>query len=262
MKTSKIIKLSAILFLLVLISSSSYVGFAGFLGDANLSPNSIKSTMNSHIEDSNVSPSFSYKSINYTVGKFTKDKTVSYAAKSSDKSIIQKSNNSLTFSPTTHSALTSYSPIHNNGIEVPDTWSSLFGYSSEPAPMGIVDYGLGPPVDGLYYDTYSYSTPIFAGNVTINSLLALGNQSTGSWVSFQLNAVLVFTNSGTQYSYWIQDVAELNTQNDYLYFQDNIWNLSSISAGMLPSTIQGNGGIYPSSAGDYYGAVAGSLPGN
>ncbi len=138
----------------------------------------------------------------------------------------------------------------------------LFNYVKEPAPMGIVDYGLSAVALSDLFNTYSYSTPKFLGSITINSILTQGNESVGSSLSIQLNNMLVFNNSGKQYDYWIQDVAILQTSLKYVSFQDNIWNSSWPSSKIYSSTLSGNGsiqssgGIYP-----YYGASS-TLPGN
>jgi len=118
-------------------------------------------------------------------------------------------------------------------------------HSSEPAPMGIADYGVsksGP---------YSYSTNASLGKITIASLSA--RNSTGdTWMSFQLNVVLGFSDNGVGYVYWIQDVAQIDTSSNTIYFLDNIWNASSLSAGMSGSAISGNGQISSDNGTEFY----------
>lgn len=130
--------------------------------------------------------------------------------------------------------------------------------NSEPAPMGIADYGLGPN-----NNPYSYNTTSFFGKATITNLLV--NGAYGQSLTFQLNVNLVFSLGGQNYTYWIQDVAYLNTNstNRYIQFLDNVWNFSSHSSSMHNSTISGNGTCYSSSSGTYYyDGANNNLPGN
>ncbi len=133
--------------------------------------------------------------------------------------------------------------------------SKLFHYAGEPAPMGIVDYGLSTTAAlGHSYDAFTYSTSEFLGKVKINSLLTLGNASVGNSMSIQLNAMLVFNNSGKQYDYWIQDFAILDTSSKYITLENNIWNSSWPGSYIHNSTISGNGSVHGSTPdqGTYY----------
>ena len=130
-------------------------------------------------------------------------------------------------------------------------------YSSEPAPMGITDFGIGPN------GAYTYNTSSFRGDVHVDSLKT--QNSTGDpKLSIQLNVVLKFTSkSGGQYIYWVQDAAVFNTQDNGIYFLDNVWNMSSYPPYMKSSGISGNGKVYDFGSRSYYAAVASSsLPGN
>lgn len=131
-------------------------------------------------------------------------------------------------------------------------------YSSEPAPMGITDFGIGPN------GPYSYNTSSFLGILHLNSLKTL-NSTGDPKLSMQLNIVLKFTsNSGGQYVYWVQDAAIFNSQDNAIYFLDNVWNMTSSPPSMQASGISGKGKIYQlDSSQSYYAAVAStSLPGN
>jgi len=122
-------------------------------------------------------------------------------------------------------------------------------YSKEPAPMGIADYGIGPN-----NQPYAYETPEFLGVINVNKLETYNaslNQS-AYWMTFQLNVNLIFENGNTQYVYWIQDVAFVNTLDNYVQFIDNIWNSSSPDANMLDSTVLGNGTVGNSSGTGFY----------
>ena len=138
-------------------------------------------------------------------------------------------------------------------------------YVSEPAPMGIADYGLSTQsLSG--YNSYSYSTPSFLGKVNITSLSTDNstNNTVGKSLSFQMNVNLEFYDAGNEYDYWIQDVAFVNTSSPHsICFIDNVWNFSSSSAEMHKSTISGNGTVAISgSTGFYYAVASSTLPGN
>ena len=83
-------------------------------------------------------------------------------------------------------------------------------------------------------------------------------------MSFQMNLNLEFYNSGTEYDYWIQNVAFVQTSSPQsIEFIDNVWNFSSHSAEMHNSTIAGNGTVSKSGTTGYYYAIANNtLPGN
>ncbi len=133
-------------------------------------------------------------------------------------------------------------------------------YSSEPAPMGIADFGMGSS------GAYQYSTSSFLGIAQIQSLHT--QNATGDLtMSMQLNLNLQFTGkSGQQYVYWIQDVAFLDTKNNVINFIDNIWNSSAPSASLSASAIIGNGQVANCNCSTnnsfYYYVPSSSLPGN
>jgi hypothetical protein len=128
--------------------------------------------------------------------------------------------------------------------------------SKEPAPMGIVDYGIGP--DG----PYEYATNGSVGVVTITSLSTRNSRHSTS-MTFQLNVNLVFAINDRQYVYWIQDVAYVDTSFQLISFLDNVWNSSASAANMIASGISGNGEVALSKSGSYYYDVADeSLQGN
>jgi hypothetical protein len=124
-------------------------------------------------------------------------------------------------------------------------------YSSEPAPMGIADFGLTPADVG-----YSYASPRFLGTLTIHSMTA--SLSGNTVVSVQLNTVVVFEKGSKVAAYWIQDVPFIDTSSQQIWFIDNVWNLTGGS--MLASSIAGNGSVQ---TGGFYEATASShLAGN
>ncbi|MEM3429054.1 MAG: thermopsin [Thermoplasmatales archaeon] len=138
-----------------------------------------------------------------------------------------------------------------------------FSYQAEPAPMGIVDYGLGKPATFGYY-SYNYSTTKFLGIVRVTSISTYNSSPEVTYnLSIQLNLNLVFYNNNSLFVYWIQNVAFLNSNNNSIQFIDNVWNFSSPSSSMLNSTIEGNGTIARSGHSLFYYDVANnSLPGN
>ncbi len=113
---------------------------------------------------------------------------------------------------------------------------------TEPAPMGLADFG-SEPGGG----SYSYETDSFQGTISIASLSTY-NASIGggeeSSMSFQLNAFLGFTSGGTDYVYWVQDVLSLNSASGAVEIYDNIWNATSQPLPEIAATaVHGNGSI-------------------
>jgi hypothetical protein len=126
-------------------------------------------------------------------------------------------------------------------------------YAAEPAPMGIADFGIDSQGNGL-----TYNTSAFLGDTYIRSL-SVGSASIGSTaLTIQLNIVLTFNVGNGSYQYWVQDVAFLDTSNNNLSFENNIWNFSLGQNGMDGSSVSGNGSIY---GGQVYIAVAFGVPG-
>lgn len=131
------------------------------------------------------------------------------------------------------------------------------GYSKEPAPMGLADYGIGPS------GAYEYSTNSSLGSATITSL-SVKNSTDSPWMSMQLNVNLEFYNGNKALIYWVQDVVELDTSTNTIYFEDNIWNSTTTTAKMSSSAISGEGQVLSAGSGDTFYAVVASLssPGN
>jgi hypothetical protein len=121
-----------------------------------------------------------------------------------------------------------------------------FAYeTSEPAPMGIADYG----VDSA--GAYSYATNSSLGIVNIGSLST--SASANYSMTFQQNVNLLFHDNGFLYVYWIQNVAFVNTTNANIQFINNIWNFSSSSASMSATGVSGSGQVaFSGSTGYYY----------
>ncbi|MDG6908569.1 MAG: thermopsin [Nitrososphaerota archaeon] len=162
--------------------------------------------------------------------------------------------------PTSH--YSAANPAHSSGSRDRPAAESINVYrlySSEPAPMGIADYGVGSS------GAYQYSTSSFLGVAQIHSLQT--QNSTGDpTMSIQLNVNLQFASASQQYVYWIQDVATLDTSKNQIYFIDNIWNSSGPSASIVAAGISGNGDVAncncSSNASFYYYFADNSMPGN
>ena len=123
-----------------------------------------------------------------------------------------------------------------------------FYLASEPAPMGIADYGLGSN------GAYRYNTSTFLGTAQISSLITSASASAGGPnMTIQLNVVLPFTSqSGTQLVYWLQNVLIYDTSNNQAYFENNIWNMSTSTAKMVSSGISGSGQVQSYGSGSFY----------
>ncbi|MDG7001129.1 MAG: thermopsin, partial [Nitrososphaerota archaeon] len=133
------------------------------------------------------------------------------------------------------------------------------GYSSEPAPVGIADYGVSSS------GAYEYASNSSLGVIVINSLATSCSSCNGytNWMTFQLNVNLQFVAGGNTYVYWIQDVAQVDTSLRYIDFIDNVWNMSSPSFNMTSNGISGSGVVALSgTTGFYYAYASSSDPGN
>ena len=141
-------------------------------------------------------------------------------------------------------------PIH---LSTPATVDPTGYYSSEPAPMGIGDFGVG--ADG---NPYEYNTTEFLGNFSWQSL-NFDEDGTTTFTN-QLNVVLQFVQDGVTYAYWIQDVAFMDSASGDLTFENNIWNFTSTC--MDNTAVEGNGTVYPySGCQGYYAEGATTQPG-
>ena len=143
--------------------------------------------------------------------------------------------------------------VHPIGLAAPATVDPNGYYSSEPAPMGIADFGVG--ANG---QPYEYNSTEFLGNFSYRSL-DLEADSNYQY-SDQLNVVLEFVQNGHNYAYWIQDVAIVDSSTMEIGFEDNIWNFTT---SCLNNTgVSGNGTVYPYSGCEgYYAVSATTQPG-
>ncbi len=157
-----------------------------------------------------------------------------------------------------HAHLRNLGPaVTGEGIIQPGGTISPYLYTSEPAPMGIASYGIGPENSAFVLNSTSY-----IGVINITSIQTQNSSWPGSAMTFQLNLNLVFTYGGQEYVYWVQDVAYINTSSRQIEFLDNVWNSSSMNAQMLPSSITGNGTVASDGNIGYYYDEPGVIPGN
>jgi thermopsin len=111
-------------------------------------------------------------------------------------------------------------------------------YTSAPAPMGLGYFGV-QNVSGVNVGSVSYTQSI-EGAATINSVdpLYLASSSP-DYFTLQLNTVLTHVDvlGNKTGEYWIQNVPVYQASTQTLSIEDNIWNFSSMGAGMYPSTL-------------------------
>ncbi len=134
-----------------------------------------------------------------------------------------------------------------------------FGYySSEPAPVGVGDFGISSTGAAYTYNTTRFLATAHFGSWNAGPAnVSTGN---GNFTTIQLNVVVVLTHGKASADYWIQDVPFYNTSSHFITFEDNVWNFSGSSNHLPSRSVVGNGTIY---GGEYYadGAASG-LPGN
>jgi hypothetical protein len=133
------------------------------------------------------------------------------------------------------------------------------GTYDEPAPMGITDFGVTP--GGT---PYAYATPSWLGTVTLRDLTVTDGSSVATGLGFQLNVVLVLDGDGRNFTYWVQNVVEMDSSDEAIGFVNNIWNFSSPTATLKGSELAGNGAVASTGSGSswYYYVDPNSGDGN
>jgi hypothetical protein len=117
----------------------------------------------------------------------------------------------------------------------------LAGYSKEPAPMGIADFGVTGAKSGQI--AYSYASSAFEGIARVNSMdvAILSHGSTEKVTAFELNAVLVLRLGGVNYTYWIQNGLHVDAASKMFTIGGAyVWNFTSPSAHLSSSEVRGN----------------------
>lgn len=137
---------------------------------------------------------------------------------------------------------------HSNNI-TPTVINPGTYYDKEPAPMGIADYGINSSGDGYYFNSSSFEGSVIISNLTThNSSIPQCPSNSG----IQLNLIYRFNLHGENYTYWVQNVALINTSSKQIALIDNVWNFTTSSSVMYNSSISGKGGVQSSSHGNYY----------
>jgi thermopsin len=129
-----------------------------------------------------------------------------------------------------------------------------YRYSSAPVPTGIADYG--EENESGYEVPYAILTNNVVGHAEIFSIGAHNGTQTlvdPYCASLQLNIVLQINTTSGQKDYWLQDMADFNTNANSLFFTDNIWNFSFPEANMTSANVSGQGSVsYYNVTGEYY----------
>jgi hypothetical protein len=88
--------------------------------------------------------------------------------------------------------------------------------SSEPALMGIADYGVGPK------GPYVRETTQWMGAILLYNDVSLSSTNAPWSMSFQLNVNLHYVVGNHEYDLWVQDVMFYNTLTSNVCFENNI----------------------------------------
>ncbi|MDV3277613.1 MAG: thermopsin [Nitrososphaerales archaeon] len=127
-------------------------------------------------------------------------------------------------------------------------------HSSLPVPTGIADYGVENFSGSLI--PYKQAISSVTATAVLNSVTAYNASSPAGaspyGASLQLNVMLRVNTTSGQRVYWLQNVLTLFTNNQTVYFADNIWN-STVPDGTLdPTLVSGSGSVYPYANRNYY----------
>jgi len=130
----------------------------------------------------------------------------------------------------------------------------VYVFNDSDLPIGIASFPTSPIV-----------TNELMGYFDIGGIMAYnpsGRSQFGVWnsgASLQLNAVVVVELVNGQYQYyWVQDVVQFVTGSNEFYVVDNVWNYTSPTPTLSNQSIVGNGAVYNSSGGLYYGYATSS----
>jgi thermopsin len=129
---------------------------------------------------------------------------------------------------------------------------SIFN-SSIPMPVGIASYGLYNVSNAT--GPYKIETNEIIGFARIDSINAYNSSPPANTSAYgatvQLNVVMNVTSvSGNRYSYWIQDVMDVNTSNRTYVIGDNVWNFTGVISNVTNETLSGEGNVTPPSSND------------
>jgi thermopsin len=151
--------------------------------------------------------------------------------------------------------ITSQSPIQifmymNITPSLINPFDQNFSNFSNPQPIGISSFGL-ENISGQIVP-YQIITDRIDGKANITSINAYNASPPANvsryGASLQLNVNLqVVADSGVTYSYWLQNVMDIDTHNQTYYLVDNIWNYSAPNANVTNNTLSGEGSAFLSS---------------
>ncbi len=115
----------------------------------------------------------------------------------------------------------------------------------EPAPMGLVDYGVSS-----YGNVYNISTHSIESSINLYNFVTNFSNDYNASIQLNLNVMLKYENK-TQ-AYFAQNVILMNTKTKQINFIDNVWNDSGINASLNSTLIEGNGTVSPSNKNNTY----------
>ncbi|MEM3655311.1 MAG: thermopsin [Thermoprotei archaeon] len=131
--------------------------------------------------------------------------------------------------------------------------------SNPPKPTGLASYGILNASGLISGYTVRFSTLL--GELNLSAIRAYYPNASSYNVSeygasLQLNAMLVVNSSEATQVYWAQNVVVFLTNNNTLFYADNIWNMSGVGATLKNNTITSSSGGYVtnSSRGPVYAA--------
>ena len=115
----------------------------------------------------------------------------------------------------------------------------------EPAPIGLVDYGVSS-----YGNVYNISTHSIESSINLYNFVTNFSNDYNASIQLNLNVMLKYENK-TQ-AYFAQNVILMNTKTKQINFIDNVWNDSGINASLNSTLIEGNGTVSPSNKNNTY----------
>ena len=145
------------------------------------------------------------------------------------------------------------------GVHPASMIDPLRGYTHEPAPMGIADYGVTGLGSGA--KAYEYATSTLESHAVIRSI-SVAIPSHAPVTAFELNAVLVLQRGGVNYSYWIQNGLHIDSSTDeYTIGGAYVWNFSIVGATLASGELRGNSSSSLASDRYYFIPGCGVFPG-
>jgi len=147
----------------------------------------------------------------------------------------------------------------------PASWVDPLASGVEPPkPTGLASYGVLNS-SGLL-DGYTVRSDMLLGTLNLSSIAAYYPKAETYNVSeygasLQLNAMLVASSANTSWVYWVQNVVVFLTNNQTMFYADNVWNVSGAGAKLSNSSITSDSGGYVvnTSRGYVYGSSSANL---